>query len=772
MKRSLFLAALFFASAGTASADYVLLKINLNQLSFMPSMPIGNAGAVGAAGAMGAPGAMGAMGGAAMGQRGGFPQPQPGIPGGFMGQPAPGMQRGGVAGFMGGPGPMGASGAYGAAGAAGAYGAVGGVGAAGAVGGAGAQGGVPDPNANPFDKFYPEDPNPKWITALVEVSKVSKQIQPTPMGGIVTCDTQWGKNIWIPVFSPYFPMVGAPRVVADTFSNEFSSKFTKEKKEKNIETMLNLARWTLSRGQVKKFHEVMDEAVKINEKHAIVKRYLQVKKGLASPFKDTDPMQRDLLKELASNGYRENHSKKGHYTIYAPQFGEDPRAEASVRRRLNLLEGTLETFYYWFAVEKNVTLQPELPKYRLIAVVTGSKEDFNSRHVQWGSLPKVADGFTPQRDNVIVMSSKPCVDDPNYAELDTLITTKLAEANNKLNQMGFSRTITRESLLNGEINTHKQSGGAAIYISAAQTAVLLCASLEDQSDRHTISNEGVRQLLVASGMFPRNVQVPDWIVEGLAAFFENPVGGAFPTIGERNCVHLISFKHLRATHRDFKNADVVLTSVISDRYFELPRKLETQYRNARNDDNRKKIKNAWEVARSSSWAYVYYLSQKRQLDYLFKYGKELDKLPRDMDLSPSVLEGCFARAFNMADARNPQLLDDTKVKNMAANWLEMMEGKNLDNSNLQTFFEKERARQDAEKSLASTPNPGIPGLTPLPGPGPNPNPGIVPPMPNPGIYPMPPMPVPNPAPNPMAPPVRPLPPMPQPQPPPPMPMPN
>ena len=56
------------------------------------------------------------------------------------------------------------------------------------------------------------------------------------------------------------------------------------------------------------------------------------------------------------------------------------------------------------------------------------------------------------------MSSKPCIDNPNYVELDALINSKLAEANEKLTAMGFTRAITRESLLTGEINTHKESG--------------------------------------------------------------------------------------------------------------------------------------------------------------------------------------------------------------------------------------------------------------------------------------------------------------------------
>src|SRR5207244_7237972 len=38
MKRILFMAAVFFLAAGTASADYVLIKVNINQMNFFPEI--------------------------------------------------------------------------------------------------------------------------------------------------------------------------------------------------------------------------------------------------------------------------------------------------------------------------------------------------------------------------------------------------------------------------------------------------------------------------------------------------------------------------------------------------------------------------------------------------------------------------------------------------------------------------------------------------------------------------------------------------------------
>ena len=674
MKRFLAAAAFLLVGGGTASADYVLLKINLNQLNLLPAAGMAGAGQMGGAG-------------------GGVP----GMPPGPGGMPFPGGGKGGPGGMPqpGMPQPGGAQ------------------------GGAGMVGGAPAPAPIDAANLFPDDPSARYITALVEMNNF-KFAGKTAYGTLLSAETHYspGKYVWLPL-SQQFPLVGAKRVIADSFINEFNLKFTKEKKDKNIETMLNLARWTLQRGYHKKFHDVMDEAIKIDDKHAIVKRYVRVKKSLEAPLKTQDPFQRELIDQLTREGYKEHVSKKGHYSIYSPNL-EDPTMDATVKRRLDLFENTLDTFYYWFALQKNLAAQPALPKYRLTAIVTGSNDDFTSRHAQWGSLPRVADGFTPQRDSVVVMSAKSRIDDPNYAELVSLINNKLSDANSKLQQMGFKIALTQENLLSGEINTNKASGGIAVYVGVAQTAVLLAKSLQEQSERHTITNEGTRQLLVASGMFPRNVQVPDWVIEGLAALFEVPVGGAYSTVGDRSCIHLISFKHHRATNPDFTNPAEVLSSVISDTYFQKAKRLTREFQDTRDAKEKRQQKVSWEVARCTSWAFIYYLAQNHKLDYVFNYGKELDKLPRDMDFSSPVMQGCFAKAFDMVDQVNPPMIEDYKLKNMADHWFQVMEA-NLDNSDLQKFLAKEREKQDPTAPPTIASNPTIPNGT-APNPNPNPNP--------------------------------------------------
>ena len=367
-----------------------------------------------------------------------------------------------------------------------------------------------------------------------------------------------------------------------------------------------------------------------------------------------------------------------------------------------MLESTLETFYYWFAVQKANALQPPMPKYRLHVILANSKEEFLTRNLHWGFEPIVGDGFAPRRDNVIVMSAKLRVNDPLFEEFDTLLNTKLAEVNAKVKPLNIN--VTRDDLLSGRINAHPFAKLGAVPLAYAQVAVLLAKTLEDESERLTVTNEAVRQLLIATEVFPRHVQIPDWMVEGLAAFFETPPG-LYPNIGSKSWTHLVSYKHLRNTKdRRLENPTATLFNVVTDRYFRDARAWSANLRQSpNNNDFRLAERDSWEVARCTSWAFVYYLAHTGKLDSLFKYGRELDKLPRDMDLSDLVVQTCFAQAFGMTDNADLRRIDQTKLASTATAWSSMMQETNLDDISVQSFLLDMRAKQEVAGDESTRP---------------------------------------------------------------------
>src|SRR5262249_32968644 len=76
---------------------------------------------------------------------------------------------------------------------------------------------------------------------------------------------------------------------------------------------------------------------------------------------------------------------------------------------------------------------------------------------------------------------------------------------------------------------------------------------------------------------------------------------------------------------------------------------------------------ALEKARTLSWALNYFLAQ-RKLPELLNYSHELSGLPRDLEFDDPVLLQCFARAFNLTDAKDPTKIDRFKLNALAREW--------------------------------------------------------------------------------------------------------
>ena len=75
-------------------------------------------------------------------------------------------------------------------------------------------------------------------------------------------------------------------------------------------------------------------------------------------------------------------------------------------------------------------------------------------------------------------------------------------------------------------------------------------------------------------------------------------------------------------------------------------------------------------AEAESWALTYYLIKNR-LPELRKYYDELAQMPRDMELSPDVLEQAFGRAFDLYDTTGEKL-DKNKVERFERDWAQYM----------------------------------------------------------------------------------------------------
>ena len=250
--------------------------------------------------------------------------------------------------------------------------------------------------------------------------------------------------------------------------------------------------------------------------------------------------------------------------------------------------------------------------------------------------------------------------------------------------------------------------------------------LDEESEIATVSYEGTRQLLAATGtkpgsvLLPRAVEVPEWIQFGMGSFFGTPKGAPWagvgcpsPTILEQH-QYLANYKQAFRTGKLDKPA-LALASVVSDRQFRLAMPLVNKDKDRAKEKEKDKDKDkdkerekahkeaeeALSKARTMAWAMTYFLAQKK-LDGLLRYFDELARLPRDLELDEDTLQLAFARAFDLVSPAQPNQIDPSKAMRLAAEWQDYI---------YRVPLELEAAVKEAKKKtseLRGDPKPGGP----------------------------------------------------------------
>jgi hypothetical protein len=509
--------------------------------------------------------------------------------------------------------------------------------------------GFPFPGGQAAEGGKAETP-PLWATAYIETREPAKQT-----GFVAILQHQWGKS--------HIPL-NLKGVKLKLWSGKsLAQRFDKKRQElgkgnPGAGELLHLAEWALEHRLLKQFETTMEEVVKADPKNQVGQRYKQVQAQLAKPPSDDEPAARSVIAAYKDKNYKGYTSPQGHYTLLTKLDDE-----AGIRRRLDRLERTYRLFFYWFAL-KGEGYVPAIPAYRLVVIVPGtsdaaerSGDAFAAEQRQFGAVSTEPEGFTARRDNVVVLAPRRL--DPAFTKL---------EATNQ--QLWLSKQVSKQDLLSDAIFKAVQRRRTKVQpaeVFTLQMLYLVQKAMADEAERATISQEGTRQLLAATGLLPRDVACGEWIRYGLASFFETSRDALYPTAGLADWDNLITFKLLvKSGKLSAARAPETLLSVITDEAF---RRAYADLSGKGAGASSTRGAQELEVARAVSWALTYYL-MKTRLKNVLNYLKELRDLPRDVVYDAAVLEGCFGRAFGtlQAGAAGSAALDSERMKQLARDW--------------------------------------------------------------------------------------------------------
>jgi hypothetical protein len=695
MKRWYLAAALLFLSAGLASADYVIIVANLGSTNDSTNELRTQAGMAGMQGGQSPQGMFGNRGGPPAGMAGNMP-PGGMMPGGMMGMrgnmPPGGMMPGGMRGMMPG-GMMGMRG--------GMMGMRGGMSMAGMMPGGmmgmmGMMGGAPDVDDVPY-----------FVVAVVEVEPTAgdlvKKLEPKDPGqiGMAKVKHNLAKNGTCTLLSKtdilevFIIKKDNDRKSLPTVLHRFEEKFAAYTKDKaSAELLLELAEWTLEHGLVDKFPLVMAKLIEADKAHPAAVAYQKVKAELDKP---------PVRDEEASNwrnkllsGYKVTEDDTHHYAIV---HNSATAGTIEVQSHLDLLENSFRGFYYWFAM-KGIALP--VPKHRLVAVVTSQEKDFKHFQKILTSSPVVVDGFFARRENLAVMASKR--QDDTYEQLEKYWKN--------FEDKGYRRT----DILSGRkgVGYPKEADLTQPgVVHEARMVALMLKALEREAELATVSHEASRQLVFSTGLLPRNVAAPEWLLFGLGSFFETPLESPWAGIGAPSSYFLPRWHELKAKGFEKKPEDT-LTKIVTDAYFRgLPSAVE------KDSAAHTAYEHAVRKARTAAWSLTYFLA-KQKLEGLQHYFKELGKMPRDIELDDEVLLGCFARAFSAVDANNK--VDKAQLAKLAKEWYSYMDNVKFESEStmkqIREIFRKKLQESQSQNTAGQgqvDPNTGQPLQGGLPG---------------------------------------------------------
>ncbi|MFT3881525.1 MAG: DUF1570 domain-containing protein [Gemmatales bacterium] len=402
---------------------------------------------------------------------------------------------------------------------------------------------------------------------------------------------------------------------------------------------------------------------------------LAVKTQLAKP--SAAPTQEmELVKTLMPKIGKDYKSmQKGHFLVYYPSR-DDKIADA----KLTKMEQAYNGIMYWFAMQGKPL---PVPAKQMVCVVAESPDKFLALHKMFDEVPMYSsDGFYSALDNITVIAPKRV--DPGYDKFATMAAS--AETALKSHNLDFKKLLS-ERPDRPAINTAGNDNQKLSDIVTGQIFAIASNAAIDEGEVATSSLEAFRQVCAATGYMPRSVILPRSVRDGLASFFATPKSSGehnlpslWSGIGGQHWLHLPLFRKMAEarkssdpsitvdqklpTRRSIKIGKLDVLAVVSDKVFEKAEKAPKEDRDF-----------LLQKAEAESWALTYYLAKSR-LNELKKFYDELAQMPRDLELSPDVLEQAFGRAFDLLDPAGEKL-DKTKVEKFETDWAAYMNFSNL-----------------------------------------------------------------------------------------------
>ncbi len=378
------------------------------------------------------------------------------------------------------------------------------------------------------------------------------------------------------------------------------SQFTKVagRAGNDADKLMEAAHWALRHGLLPQFYQAADKALAANPKHprAALVQKLRTMMNVELPESASASQVEDMKKLLGRRDMKVKLSK--HFILMhdTPDTPAKGSKKTRAEERIQLLEAVYESFllrFYAYGVEL------EIPKERLKVVLFNDYDRYRAFSTRLSPSLASASGFWSPGNNTAIF-----FDHGTNAEFKAL-----AKINTELQKLKADALRDRTS-------------ATADIRRLADTLALLIELERENSDIEVVSHEVTHQMAGNTGLLPRHVQVPRWVHEGLATYFETPNGASWGGIGAVNDSRL---KLYRVLAPDEKHSNIDF--IVGDQIFDYAAS-----------------HGAVVHGYSQAWGLTHFLMEKH-FDKFLAFYRRLGEMPPNLPLSQETLNEIFNECF-------------------------------------------------------------------------------------------------------------------------------
>ncbi len=391
-------------------------------------------------------------------------------------------------------------------------------------------------------------------------------------------------------------IVGRIHEIPSTFATG-RAKLNRSKTTGDASQVMEAAHWLLHHGQLRTYWEAIDAALEIDPQNAEALRVMDLKRKMDVPLPEKPELEEKLRQQVKLPGFK---IKRSPHFILCHDTPEKPEKGRRMNRsdeRLALLELVYESFLLKF-YSKGITLK--IPEERLMVLLFNDHAAYNDYAQSLSPTLILAAGFWSPKTNISVFYDNGKAE--QYEVLDNLIDQLREQANEARRRRG---------------------PGAADIVRRYEGLSLLVKIAKESSDVEVVSHECTHQMAGNTGLFPRDVRVPRWVHEGLAAYFEAPSDATWAGIGAVNEERLEWYRALIKNQSELSTIDFV----VGDRLFT-------------HAGSHASILHAY----GQAWAMTHFLVEQR-FDKLMEYYRRLGEFPPDTPIGSEVLNELFEEVF-------------------------------------------------------------------------------------------------------------------------------